>query len=222
MQEHNAAPIDGGPRGRRRATAFALRGAWPRTKRTTAIERCPGRLVLAHLLCERDQRHRTSGSIHGGLGDAGARHRREGVDARAHNDMPVICSEHLQGVAFTNHMGFSATPPEIGPDAEVVDTHELDVGAHISGGAFTYDRESDRFLMTANGEPGLQRDSSRSTGTRPSTSASTLSPSPPLTAISGLRALCGSATTGCWCFSVKRCRGSTGWVMAIVLRRRPR
>ena len=80
----------------------------------------------------------------------------EGVDARAHNDMPVICSEHLQGVAFTNHMGFSATLFEIGPDAEVVDTHELDVGAHISGGAFTYDRESDRFLMTANGEPGLQ------------------------------------------------------------------
>ena len=70
--------------------------------------------------------------------------------------MPVICSEHLQGVAFTNHMGFSATLFEIGPDAEVVDTHELDVGAHISGGAFTYDADSDRFLMTANGEPGLQ------------------------------------------------------------------
>ncbi len=80
----------------------------------------------------------------------------EGVDARAHNDMPVICSEHLQGVAFTNHMGFSATLFELGPDAEVVDTHELDVGTHISGGAFKYDAESDRFLMTANGEPGLQ------------------------------------------------------------------
>ncbi len=80
----------------------------------------------------------------------------EGVDARAHNDMPVICSEHLQGVAFTNHSDFSATLFEIGPDATVVGTHELDVGGHISGGAFKYDAGSDRFLMTANGEPGLE------------------------------------------------------------------
>ena len=80
----------------------------------------------------------------------------EGVDARAHNDMPVICSEHLQGVAFTNHSDFKATLFEIGPDATVVDTHVLNVNAHISGGAFKYDERSDRFLLTANGEPGLK------------------------------------------------------------------
>ena len=75
----------------------------------------------------------------------------EDAPERAHNDMPVICSEHLQGVAFTNHMGFGATLFEIGPDATVSATHELDIGSHISGGAFKYDRRSDRFLMTSNG-----------------------------------------------------------------------
>jgi MYXO-CTERM domain-containing protein len=78
---------------------------------------------------------------------------------RAHNDMPVICSEHLQGVAFTNHSDFKATFFEIGPDATVTDTHTIDTNAHISGAAFVYDKDSDRFLMIANGDhtdPGLQ------------------------------------------------------------------
>jgi MYXO-CTERM domain-containing protein len=80
----------------------------------------------------------------------------EDEPARAHNDMPVICSEHLQGVAFTNHMGLSPTLFEIGPDATVIATHELDIHEHISGGAFKYDAESDKFLMITNGEPGLK------------------------------------------------------------------
>lgn len=80
----------------------------------------------------------------------------EDVDARAHNDMPVICSEHLQGVAFTNHMGMRPTLFEIGPDATVIATHELEVREHISGGAFKYDAVADKFLMITNAEPGLK------------------------------------------------------------------
>ena len=80
----------------------------------------------------------------------------ESVPERAHNDMPVICSEHLQGVAFTNHMGMRPTFFEIGPDATVTDTHELPIDAHISGGAFKYDAESDKFVVIANSEPGLK------------------------------------------------------------------
>ncbi|MAY80232.1 MAG: hypothetical protein CL930_05525 [Deltaproteobacteria bacterium] len=79
----------------------------------------------------------------------------EGVDARAHNDMPLICSEHLQGVAFTNHADFRPTFFEIGTDGSVIATHEMDVRTHISGASFKYDSESDRYLMIANGEPGL-------------------------------------------------------------------
>jgi MYXO-CTERM domain-containing protein len=59
-------------------------------------------------------------------------------------------------VAFTNHMGLSPTLFEIGPDATVIATHELDIHEHISGGAFKYDAESDKFLMITNGEPGLK------------------------------------------------------------------
>jgi hypothetical protein len=74
-----------------------------------------------------------------------------GAPERAHNDMPVICSEHLQGVAFTNKSDFKATLFEIGPDSTVTATHTLDTNVHISGGAFRYDPLSDRFLMTSNG-----------------------------------------------------------------------
>lgn len=79
----------------------------------------------------------------------------ESAPERAHNDMPVICSEHLQGAAFTNHSDMRPTLFEIGPDSTVIATHELDISAHISGGAFKYDPISDRFLMITNGEPGL-------------------------------------------------------------------
>ena len=79
----------------------------------------------------------------------------EHVSARAHNDMPVICSEHLQGAAFTNHSDMRPTFFEIGPDATVTATHEMDIDAHISGASFKYDPISDRYLMIANGEPGL-------------------------------------------------------------------
>ena len=79
----------------------------------------------------------------------------ESVPERAHNDMPVICSEHLQGAAFTNHRDMRPTFFEIGPDATVIDTHELPISDHISGGAFKYDEVSDRFVVIANGEPGL-------------------------------------------------------------------
>jgi MYXO-CTERM domain-containing protein len=79
----------------------------------------------------------------------------ESAPERAHNDMPVICSEHLQGAAFTNHSGMRPTFFEIGPDATVVATHEMDIPAHISGASFKYDPISDRFLMISNGEPGL-------------------------------------------------------------------
>ncbi len=79
----------------------------------------------------------------------------ESVPERAHNDMPVICSEHLQGVAFTNHAGMRPTLFEIGPDATVIGRHLLDISAHISGGSFKYDPISDRFLMLSNGEPGI-------------------------------------------------------------------
>ena len=79
----------------------------------------------------------------------------ENAPERAHNDMPVICSEHLQGAAFTNHAGMRPTFFEIGPDATVVATHEMDIPSHISGGSFKYDPISDRYLMITNGEPGL-------------------------------------------------------------------
>ena len=69
--------------------------------------------------------------------------------------MPVICSEHLQGAAFTNHRDMRPTFFEIGPDATVIDTHELPISDHISGAAFKYDSVSDRFVVIANGEPGL-------------------------------------------------------------------
>jgi MYXO-CTERM domain-containing protein len=79
----------------------------------------------------------------------------DSVAARAHNDMPVICSEHLQGVAFTNHSDMHPTFFEIGPDATVIATHEIDINTHISGSSFKYDPISDRYLMITNGEPGL-------------------------------------------------------------------
>ncbi len=80
----------------------------------------------------------------------------ESVSERAHNDMPVICSEHLQGVAFTNHMNMRPTFFEIGPDASVVGTRDLDIDEHISGSAFKYDAKSDQYVMITNGFPGLK------------------------------------------------------------------
>ena len=56
----------------------------------------------------------------------------EGVDARAHNDMPVICSETSRRRLHQPH-GFLRTLFEIGPDAEVVDTHSS-TSAPISRG----------------------------------------------------------------------------------------
>ena len=79
----------------------------------------------------------------------------EDATARAHNDMPVICSEHLQGAAFTNHSDLRPTFFEIGPDATVIATHEMDIPPHVSGSSFKYDPISDRYLMIANAEPGL-------------------------------------------------------------------
>jgi len=80
----------------------------------------------------------------------------ESVAARAHNDMPVICSEHLQGVAFTNHSDMRPTFFEIGPDATVIDTHELPIDDHVSGAAFQYDPESDKYVVITNSMPGLR------------------------------------------------------------------
>ena len=80
----------------------------------------------------------------------------ESVPERAHNDMPLICSEHLQAVAFTNHRTMRPTLFEIGPDATVTATHELTIDEHISGSAFKYDAETDQYVMITNAYTGLK------------------------------------------------------------------
>jgi hypothetical protein len=79
------------------------------------------------------------------------------VDARAHNDLPVICSEPLQATAFTNHASFTATIFEIDEAGTATINGELGASGHISGASWIYYPPRDQYLVVSNGEPGLRR-----------------------------------------------------------------
>ena len=130
--------------------------AWPETK-DHAIARCPdGSILHAYSV---------------GVGNESARSARysmdwdilthewieEGVDERAHNDLPVICSEPRQAAAFTNHASFTATVFDIDDDGAPSIGGELTSSGHLSGSSWIYYPPRDQYLVISNGEPGLRR-----------------------------------------------------------------
>jgi len=128
---------------------------WPDTK-DHAIARCPdGSFLHAYSI---------------GVENASARSARydanwstvaegwieEGVDERAHNDLPIICSSPLQAVAFTNHSDFSATVFEIDAEANPTIAGTFSGSDHISGASWTYVESRDQYLIISNSNPGLK------------------------------------------------------------------
>jgi len=130
---------------------------WPETK-DHAIARCPdGSFLHAYSV---------------GVGNESARSARysmdwevlshewieENVDERAHNDLPVICSEPRQAAAFTNHASFTATVFDIASDGTVASSSgELTDSGHMAGASWIYYEPRDQYLVVSNGEPGLRR-----------------------------------------------------------------
>ncbi len=82
----------------------------------------------------------------------------ENVPERAHNDLPVICSEPREATAFTNHASFTAQVFDIGSSGSVTSSSsELTGSGHMAGASWIYYEPRDQYLVISNGEPGLRR-----------------------------------------------------------------
>ncbi len=80
----------------------------------------------------------------------------EDVTTRAHNDMPIICSEPLQAAAFTNHSDFSATVFEIDAEARATIAGSFSGSGHVSGSSWEYVASRDQYLVLSESGDGLR------------------------------------------------------------------